>query len=35
MVQGVQPNVLSKLASDFNARSTRPQYPSSHTLFWE
>jgi hypothetical protein len=32
---GKKPGVLEKWASDFNARSRRPPYPTGHTVYWE
>lgn len=32
---GAQPNVLEKLAEEFEPRTKRPPYPTSHTIYWE
>jgi hypothetical protein len=29
------PEVIEKLAVDFNPRTKRPPYPTSHTIYWE
>lgn len=30
-----KPKVLEKFAGDFNPRTRRPPYPTSHTVYWE
>ena len=32
---GAPPTVLEKLASEFEPRTKRPPYPTSHTVYWE
>jgi hypothetical protein len=32
---GAHPTVLEKLASEFEPRTRRPPYPTSHTIYWE
>jgi hypothetical protein len=35
LVSGTRPEVLEKLAEEFNARTKRPPYPTGHTIYWE
>lgn len=35
LAAGKQPKVLEKLAAEFEPRTKRPPYPTSHTIYWE
>ena len=35
LAAGARPKVLEKFAGEFNPRTRRPPYPTSHTLYWE
>jgi hypothetical protein len=35
VAKGAKPRVLTKLAQEFNPRTKRPGYPTSHTVYWD